>query len=101
MNSDASMQALNVNATLDLSSGIRFSGDNMSMINGFVLIGTLGGQELYLLKLIGNEWVLENTFAPSSETQFEYLGVKLTPELALMGGNDRSNGTSYLFIEEY
>ena len=101
MNSDASMLALNVNATLDLSGGIRFSADNMSMINGFALIGTLGGQELYLLKLTGNEWVLENTFAPSSEAQFEYLGVKLTPELALMGGNDSTNGTSYLFFEEY
>jgi len=101
VNTDASMETLNVNANLNLSGGIRFSGDNISMINGFSLIGSSGGQGAYLLKLTGNEWVLESTFTPSSEAQFEYLGVKLTPELALIGGNDSSNGNSYLFFEDY
>lgn len=101
LNGDGSKDLLNVNANLDLSSSLRFNGDNISMINGFALVATLSGQELYLLKLVGDEWILEKTFSPAGEPQFEYMGVKLTQETAYIGGNDRTNTISYVFFENY
>ena len=101
MNADASFDTLKVDPGLDLSAGIRFSGDNISMTDGFALTLTLGAQEINLLKLTDNEWAVERTFSPGGQPQFEYSGVKLTPELALIGGNDNANATFYLFLENY
>ena len=101
INAEGSLEPLSIDASLVSNGGIRFSSDNISMIEDFALITDLGGQELYLLKLMENEWALEKTFAPANEPQFEYLGVKLTKEFALIGGNNSSNSSSYLFFEKY
>ncbi len=97
---DGSISPITINANLDLNLGLRFYGDSMSMTEDHALVAPLGGQEVYLLRLMDNEWVLEKTFAPGNGPQPEYSGLKLTPEQALIGGIT-SDGISYLFFEDY
>ncbi|MFH6603887.1 hypothetical protein ACEZ3G_10400 [Maribacter algicola] len=100
MNPNGSISPITINANLDLGLGLQFYGDSMSMTQDHALIATLGGHEVYLLQLVGNEWVLKKTLAPGNEPQSKYSGLKLTPEQALIGGIS-SDGVSYLFFENF
>ena len=101
VNSDGSFEMLNVNTVLNEGGGIQFGGDNISMSNGYALFRFLGGDQVYLLKLTDTIWELETSFNPAMETQFEYAGIKLTPDMVLIAGNNRTNSTFYLFFEDY
>jgi len=101
VNGDGSFEMLNVNPVPIEGGSIQFGGDNISMSNGYALFRFLGGDQVYLLKLTDTTWELETSFNPAMETQFEYSGIKLTPDLALIAGNNRTNSTFYLFFEDY
>lgn len=101
INSDGSIGSIAMNANLDLSNGIRFNGDSISMTENHALITTLGGQEVYLLKYENSQWTLENTYDSDEGERFEYTGIKLNENLIITSGTDYKDYKSYLYFNTY
>ena len=101
INSDGSIGSIVVNATLDLSNGIRFNGDSISMTENHALITTRGGQQVYLLKFENSEWTLANIYGSDEGEQFEFTAIKLDESLAIISGTDYSDYKSYLYFNTY
>jgi hypothetical protein len=101
INSDGLMNSITVNANLDVSNGIRFNADSISMTEKHALITTLGGQQVYLLTFENNEWTLEYTYDAKLGEQFEYTAIKLHENLAITSGTNYADFKSYLFFNNY
>ncbi len=101
INSDGSIGAIAVKVNLDLSNGIRFNGDSISMTENHALITTLGGQQVYLLKYENSQWTLENTYDSDEGERFEYAAIKLDKNLVITSGRDYLNYKSYLYFNNY
>lgn len=101
INSDGSIESIVISAKLDLSNGIRFDGDSISMTENHALITSLGGQQVYMLEFENNKWNLANIYSSEEGERFEFTAIKLDENLAVISGTDSSDYKSYLYLHTF